>query len=88
MAIGIIIVGAAIPRLEVYELIVFVAPMIFLFENFYNFKKDKSILKIFLNFSFISLFLLNGNSGITYPFLIIFILSTLFLFKKKYKLNP
>ena len=88
MAISIIIVGAAIPRLEVYELIVFVAPMIFLFENFYNFKKDKSILKIFLNFSFISLFLLNGNSGITYPFLIIFILSTLFLFKKKYKLNP
>ena len=86
-AISIIIVGICIPRLEVYELIVFIIPIIFLFENFYNFKEDKNIYKIFLNFLFISFFLLNGDSGITYPFLIVFIFSTLFLFKKRSKLN-
>ena len=86
-AISIIIVGVCIPRLEVYELIVFIIPIIFLFENLYNFKEDRNIYKIFLNFLFISLFLLNGDSGITYPFLIVFIFSTLFFFNKRNKLN-
>ena len=48
-AISIIIVGVCIPRLEVYELIVFIIPIIFLFENLYNFKEDRNIYKIFLN---------------------------------------
>ena len=86
-AISIIIVGVCIPRLEVYELIVFIIPIIFLFENLYNFKEDRNIYKIFLNFLFISLFLLNGDSGITYPFLIVFTFSTLFFFNKRNKLN-
>ena len=47
IAFSILIVAISIPRLEVYELIIFVAPIIFLIENFYDFKvssskKDKS----------------------------------------------
>ena len=87
IAISILILAACIPRLEVYELIIFVAPIVFLLEKLYNFRKYQNKYKIFLNFLFISIFLLNGNSGVTYPFLIIFIFFTLFIVKNNYKLN-
>ena len=87
IAFSILIVAASIPRLEVYDLIIFVSPVLFLLENFYNFKKIKNKYTIFLSFLFIFIFLLNGDSGITYPFLIIFIFSSLLIFKKKYKIN-
>ena len=87
IAFSILIVAASIPRLEVYDLIIFVSPVLFLLENFYNFKKIKNKYTIFLSFLFIFIFLLNGDSGITYPFLIIFIFSSLLIFRKKYKIN-
>ena len=75
LALSIIIVGICIPRLEVYELIIFIAPIIYLLEVNYNFRNEKKILQILISFTFISFFLLNGDSGVTYPFLIIFLLS-------------
>ena len=85
LALSILLIGICIPRLEIYELIIFVAPIIFLLENYYNYRQDKNIYKIILNFIFISLFLLNGDSGITYPFLVFFMFSTLFFYKKNSK---
>ena len=85
LALSILIISISIPRLEVYELIVFIAPIIFLIERFYDFRNTNKKIIIFLSFLYISIFLLNGDSGITYPFLVIFTFSTLFFFKKKIK---
>ena len=46
LALSILLIGICIPRLEIYELIIFVAPIIFLLENFYNYRQDKNIYKI------------------------------------------
>ena len=85
LALSILIISISIPRLEVYELIIFIAPIIFLIERFYDFRNTNKKIIIFLSFLYISIFLLNGDSGITYPFLVIFTFSTLFFFKKKIK---
>ena len=87
IAFSILIVAISIPRLEVYELIIFVAPIIFLIENFYDFRNIKKKIIIFLCFLFISIFLLNGDSGITYPFLVIFTFISLFIFQSKKYIN-
>jgi len=87
IAFSILIVAISIPRLEVYELIIFVAPIIFLIENFYDFRNIKKKIIIFLCFLFISIFLLNGDSSITYPFLVIFTFISLFIFQSKKYIN-
>ena len=86
LALSILIIGLSIPRLAIYELIIFIIPIIFLFENFYNsINKRKS--QLFIAFIFLSIFLLNGDSGVTYPFLLVFTLSNLFLYKNNSKIT-
>ena len=78
LSISILLIAICIPRLEVYELIICVTPIIFLLEKFYNFKKEKYFHKITLSLFLISIFLLNGDSGITYPFIITITLLSLY----------
>ena len=87
VAFSILLIAAGIPRLEVYDLIVFISPIIFLLEKFYNFKKVQDKYMVILSFLFISVFLLNGDSGITYPFLLIFTMTNLYFYKKNLEIK-
>ena len=83
LAIAILLITICIPRLEIYELIICVTPMIFLLEKFYNFDENNNFYKLMLNLFFISLFLLNGDSGITYPLIASLTILSLYILIKK-----